>query len=111
MIIATFREGTLAAGQTIEHDESGFRLTGGPCLNAQQVREYDAEGQLEWASETLRRSALDPTSPPPSDPSAGRAEKSVGDRIFGGVVIATIVLAIITPIMWFIALGYAVLTH
>ena len=111
MIIATFRKDTPAAGQTIEHDESGFRLTGGPSLNDQQVREYDEEGQLEWASESLRRSALDPTPPPPSDTPAVPATKSVGERIFDGLVVATIVFAIFTACLWFIALGYAVLTH
>jgi competence protein ComGC len=58
MIVATFRAGTPAAGQTVEYDNEAFRVTGGGQLTAQQLWEYDQAGQLEWAQGGLREWAF-----------------------------------------------------
>jgi len=54
MVIATFRDGTQAAGQTIVYDNGVFSIPGGLQLTAAQVFEYGQADEIVWASNELR---------------------------------------------------------
>ena len=58
MIVATFRPGTPAAGQTIEYDDGVFRMSSGAMLVLGQLLDYDRAGWLEWAYDGLREWAF-----------------------------------------------------
>jgi hypothetical protein len=53
MIVATFREGTPAAGRTVTYDDGVFAVTGAP-ITADQLLAYDDAGQIDWAYAGLR---------------------------------------------------------
>ena len=53
-LVATFNSSTGWAGKTITFDEERFTLEGHGAVTAADLMQYDAQGYLAWASESMR---------------------------------------------------------